>query len=95
MYTYTMISFPEYFASLYRHMTLFPENDDVDNKVFFVIPPNQMDWRFKLTELNKNEWEVYAVREYDFGFQSPWEYTVYYKHDASILSQGWTSFKKN
>lgn len=92
-----MSSFPEYFASLYSHMTLIPGNDDQDNKVFFVIPPNQMDWRFKLTELNKdtNEWEVHAIREYDFGFQSPWEYTVYYKRDTSVLSHGWVSFKKN
>jgi hypothetical protein len=90
-----ILSFPEYFASMYRHMMLIPENDDANNKVFFVIPPNQMDWRFKLTELNTNEWEVYAIREYDFGFESPWEYTVYYKRDTSVFTHGWMSVNKN
>lgn len=90
-----MTSFPEYFASLYSHMMLIPENDDKNNKVFLVIPPNQMDWHFKLTEINKNEWEVYAIREYDFVFTSPWEYTIYYKRDNSLFSVGWVSFKKN
>lgn len=88
-------SFPEYFASLYSHMMLIPETDEKCNKVFFVMPPNQMDWRFTLTQINDNEWQVYAIREYDFGFESPWEYTTYYKREPIALSSGWVSFEKN
>ena len=84
-------TFTEYFASLYRHMMLIPESDSADNKVFFLIPPNQMDWQFTLTQTDDNEWEVHAIREYDSGMETPWEYKVYYKRDGTQ----WVSFKKN
>ena len=76
-------------------MMLIPETEDQHNKVYLVMPPNQMDWQFRLTHIHENEWEVYAIREYDFEFDSPCEYTVYYKlvHDA--LSSRWVLFEKN
>jgi hypothetical protein len=54
-----------------------------------------MDWQFTLTQINDNEWEVYAIREYDFGLESPWEYTTYYKRETLAIPSAWVSFKKN
>jgi len=70
-----MCDFPEYFASMHSHMMLIPESDTL----YHLMPPNQMDWQFKLTKVGDNKWEVFAVKDYDYNLQSPWEYTEYYK----------------
>ncbi len=83
--------FPTYFASLYPHMVLVEEtvpetvteiSSRGPDKVFLMIPPNQMDWHFTLTNICEDEWEVHGMREYDFGFDTPWEYKVIYKWDS-------------
>lgn len=69
-------SFLDYFMSFNSHMILIPDSD-IDT-VYYVLPPNQMDWHFKLTKKDDKEWEVNALKEYDFMVEPPYEYTNYY-----------------
>jgi hypothetical protein len=75
-------NFASYFASMYSHMTLIEENETK----YLLIPPNQMDWHFTLTKLSDDEWEVFALREYDFIFDEPWKYTITY----TKVNNNWT-----
>jgi hypothetical protein len=46
--------FPEYFFSLNEHMILIQVTDDV----YTLVPPNQCDWFYTLTQIDNNTWNV-------------------------------------
>ena len=54
-----MEPFLEYFMSWNSHMFM----TQCGNGIFEVLPPNQMDWHYKITKINDNVWHVYGVKE--------------------------------
>lgn len=57
-----MTTFPEFYLSLNSHMFLVQINE----KKFEIFPPNQLDWKFTLIQLDENKWQVHGIRDLDF-----------------------------
>jgi hypothetical protein len=86
------MDFPKYLASCYSHMTLIQGET---NDVFYLVPPNQMDWHFTISKLKTDDhkWKVHAIREYHYGFSKPWEYVSLY--EKCSISGVWTPKRFN
>ena len=65
-----MSSFPEEFHSWHSHMMLIGEDDR-----WAMVPPNQLDWFYKLTRVAPERWHIHASRFADDGLE---EYEVWY-----------------
>jgi hypothetical protein len=51
--------FPEYFFKLNEHMILIQVTDDV----YTLVPPNQCDWFYTLSQIDNNTWNVKGAKD--------------------------------
>lgn len=78
-----MCNFPEYFHSLFAsHMTLC----EMDKHEYYIIPPNQCDWKYTLNKIDNNTWKVYGEKN-DIHYPLPQFISYVYKRDKSNLDE--------
>lgn len=62
MDNYEYENFPEYFFKINEHMILI----EVTDTIYTLVPPNQCDWFYTLTQIDNNTWNVKGLNSCSF-----------------------------
>jgi hypothetical protein len=74
------ISFPHWFNNSNPHMMLLPYED---KRTLNLLPPNQLDWMYTLTEIVPDKWMVYGIRN---DWNEQFEFVSFYRR----VGDGWS-----
>jgi hypothetical protein len=77
------MDFIEYFGMVNSHMFCI---EVIKNHVFEFVPPNQLDWTYKVAKIGNNVWNVEGKKNDVYAIDEP----QYLNCDYWDLGDGWT-----